>query len=252
MSNLRFNVDVKGIVENLAQGREEAEAALKEGVRGLATMTHAKTMELASEELNSTSVKYRKALSFQQVAEDIYVVSLDESLLWLEDGRKAGEMINDLLKKNAKISKEGFRYKAIPFDYSSSTPKSQRTQFSASMVNLVQRALKERNLPYKKLEVGRDGKPLLGKLHTMNIASPRPTATASHDALAGLNVYQHMDEGGNARRSMVAYRMVSDKHSGTGKWVHPGIPAKQLMDKALAWAEREFETKILPEIMSKF
>lgn len=226
-----------------------ARKALEEGVKALASMTHAKTMEYASEELKSTSVKFRKALSFQSLGNNVYVVSLDESMLWVEDGRKSGFM-DELLKKNPHYSKDGNRYKAIPFDYSADTPKTQRTAFSAQMVNLVQAHLKKEGMHYKKLVTDRDGSPILGKIASYNIESPKPTAMSSTPALQALNVYQTMDANGETKKSFVAFRVISDKHAGTGKWVNPGQPARLFLDKSLAWAMKEWENKLLPDILN--
>jgi len=255
MSNLKFKVDSSGIAAVFGDMKEEVEKAVNVGVKALASMTHAKTMELAKAELGSTSKKYRQALSFQKVDTNVYVVSLDESMLWLEEGRKSGSMVDDLLREGAKYTKSGSRYKAIPFDYSASKPISDRAQFGRQITELLKAELKDRKIPYKGIEYDRNGKPKLGKLHTFDAAihrNPIPSENANTPVLNGVNIYQRMRDDGKVERSITTFRIVTDKHAGSGKWVHPGIPPKKLMDVALGWAMNTWEMEILPNILSQF
>ncbi len=247
--NLKFFIDAEALAATLKEFKEEAEKAIEEGVKNLAAMTHAKTIELANEKLKTTKKLYTDNLSFQEAAPGVWVVALDEPALWIEEGRKQGDMTEDLLRKGAHTAKDGSRYKAIPFDHGK--PSSQQSDFSKGLVAQIKSALKKANIPYKKLELDRSGSPRLGKLHTLNIASPFPSSRASHQALAGLNIYQTKTAKGNVRRDIVTFRVVSSKHKGS-KWIHPGREASKFMDEALSWAEEKFDSEILPQIMEKF
>jgi hypothetical protein len=248
--SLKFFVNAEELASELKAFKAEAEKAIEEGVKKLSLMTHAKITELANENLGQTRKIYLDNLSYDEVVPGLWVVSLDEKAMWIEDGRKSGSMVDDLLKNSPNVAKDGSRYKAIPFDHAKAP--SQQTPFARSMTNLVKNELKKKGIPFKKLEFTHTGSPRLGLLHQMNVESPRPSARASHPALAALSVYQTRTSTGAVRRDILTFRMVSDKHKSQDKWVHPGREASNFFEEALRWAENEFETTILPQIMSDF
>lgn len=253
-----FKVDVEGISSQFNELKEEVAGAIKDGVALLASSTNAKAHELAAEQLKTTSKKFRDALSFDNPEEGIYIVSLNEKMLWREDGITGPhEMIDDMLKNNAKVSKEGFKYKVIPFRHEGGP--TQNSPKTMALLSIMKSFLKQKGVNYKKLETGKDGKPLIGKLHSFNyktptsdFASPKPSKMASFPTFAGLNIYQHKNEKGAVQRSLVTFRVVSEKHKGTGKWVHPGLQGAHILDQAFFFAEQLFETDILPSILERF
>lgn len=249
MANLRFFVDAQALASEFKELKEQVAQAIEQGVKQIASMTYAKTQELANSKLHSTRKTYLDNLDFKEIASGIWVVSLDEKALWIEEGRKSGDMTEDLLKKNAKTAKDGSRYKAIPFDQAKAP--SQTPRSAQQFVNQVKNELKARKIPFKKLEYNQDGSPRIGRLHTINIDSARPTSRASFPALSGLNIYQTKTPSGNVRRDIMTFRVVSSKHKGS-KWIHPGLPAKNLMDEAFNWASDIWDKEILPAILEKF
>lgn len=250
MSNLKFFVDANHLSQEFGELKSQVQEALTLGVQRLASMTLAKTTELANEKLQSLRGKYLENLKYEEISNGIYVVSLDSPALFIEEGRDSGDMTEDLLRKNAKVAKDGSRYKAIPFDHAK--PPSQTPASSQMFVNQVKMELKARKIPYKKIEYNQDGSPRLGKLHTIkDISSLRPSARASHGALSGLNIYQQKLPNGKISRSILTFRVVSSKHKGS-KWIHPGLEPKKFMDQALEWAEKKWESEIFPEIMKRF
>jgi hypothetical protein len=250
MPNLRFFVDAEAIAKEFGELKKEVEEALTQGVKQVASMTHAKTQELASEKLKSTRQLYLNNLEFKEIEMGIWVVSLDQPALFIEEGRKSGSMIPDLLRRNAKTAKDGSRYKAIPFQHNK--PPSQTPRKSEEIVSLVKSELKARNIPYKKIEYNADGSPKLGRLHVIkDIQSPRPSARASHGVLDSLTIYQTKLPSGKIRRDIMTFRVASTKHEGS-KWIHPGMEGKKFMDEALEWAEKIFNDEILPSILEKY
>jgi len=248
--NLRFFVDAKALAAEFGERKEQVEEAITQGVKQVASMTFAKTQELAASKLHSRRKTYLDNLKFEEAAPSIWVVSLDEPALWIEEGRKAGDMTADLLKRNYKVAKDGSKYRAIPFDQAK--PPSQTPQSVQMFVNQVKAELKARKIPYKKLEYTKEGSPRLGKLHVINdIISPKPSARASHGVLSGLTIYQTQTAKGSVRRDILTFRTVSSKHRGS-KWIHPGLEAEKLMDQALEWASNTFDKEILPSILESF
>lgn len=250
MRNLKFTVNASQIAETFGDLKEEIEQAITDGVQQVASMTYGKAQELASENLGSTRQIYMDALSYEEVEPGLWVVSLDESAMWIEENRKAGDMTQDLLRRNFKVAKDGSRYKAIPFDQA--TTPSRTPSRNVDLVSQVKRELRSRNIPYKKLEYNKDGSPRVGRLHTINdISSRKPSPRASSGALSGLTIYQRMTSSGSVRRDIMTFRVVSSKHRGT-KWIHPGSVGRKFLDQALDWAAQAFDEEILPAIMEKF
>lgn len=238
------------IRKELGDITQEVHRAISDGVKNVALMTHAKTIELAGERLGSTRQKYVDALGFEEIAPNVWAVSLDESMLWLEEGKEPGSMVDDLLGENPKIAKDGAKYRVIPFEHTA--PRQSLTPQARSTVDIIKKELKSRGLPFRKLEVDSKGSPRLGKLYTINIKSQLPTPSANTPALHGLTVYQRKGPEGKVRREILTFRTVHEKHKSEGKWHHPGIQGKKLMDEALEWAQDVFDREILPEILKDY
>lgn len=251
MSNLRFNVNAKELAAEFGDLKEQLEADIKLSVQALASSTWAKTQELAATELKSSAGQYLKALSQpEEISDGVWVVSLDASMLWLEEGQSSFDMRETHLKKNYKTSKEGNRYKSIPFDHTKAP--SDMTEKAKGLVDEIRAALKKEKIPFKKIEKNADGSPRTGKLHALNIASKRPTLNAKFPALHGLSIYQTEKPGGGIKRDIVTFRTISEKTAGDGSWIHPGTEARKLMDKAFEEAVSIWENQILPEMMGKY
>lgn len=62
-----------------------------------------------------------------------------------------------------------------------------------------------------------------------------------------------MDKKGKqmATRSITTFRVVSSKHEGS-RWNYPGIEGTKFLDEALEWCEREWENRMLPELLKKY
>lgn len=88
MSDLKFEVDVESISREFGNMKEDLQKDLTRGVENLANMTHAKTLELARDELGSLSQKYMENVEFSNPMENFWIVTLKEPALWIEEGRK--------------------------------------------------------------------------------------------------------------------------------------------------------------------
>lgn len=260
MSDLKFEINIDEISSQFGELKQKIAKDLKTGVEALASMTHAKTMELATTEINSVSKIYKDALDFQQIEEGIWVVSLDAKALWIEEGRKTGfmeELLNTQSPESSgkiKTSKEGHKYRVIPFEHSKNP--SEQTARAKELTNQIKTALKEKGIPYKKIETDSEGSPRIGLLHKFDISSARLKDSHKNEPLSGVAIYQKKDaKTGKIKRDIMTFRVISEKHRDEGKWVYPEnakyAKGVKLMDKAFAWALNEWETKILPEILKK-
>lgn len=251
MSNLKFDIDIDSIVSSFGEKKKSLEKDLKQSVGALATMTHSKTMELATSELGSLSKMYKDGLSFEQVDKNLWVVSLDEKLLWIEEGRKSGFMEELLNGKSSKTNSMGERYAVIPFEHSKNP--SEQSSKAKELSEQIQSELKSKNIPYKKIEYNSDGSPKLGLIHRFNVDSPKLRESHKDSPLKGVAIYQRKNsETGKVQRDVMTFRVITERHKEEGKWIHPGRQGDKLMDKAFEWAMREWDTKILPEVLKKY
>jgi hypothetical protein len=250
-NNLKFEIDVDQLTSHLKEFKVEAQKMLEEGVKAASAMTYAKAQELAGQKLRTRLEEYRKALHYREVTQGVWVVELDEKALWIEDGKPAGSMVDDLLRNNPKVNKKGQRYKAIPFDQADGA-RAEGSEKLTNILNLLKTELKARGIPYKKLETNPDGSPRIGKLHKFNVESPKPTAKASTPALYGVSIYQRETQRGKVQRDIMTFRIVTDEHKREGKWYYPGKEGVKIFEEVYDWVSREWETTILPDIMKKF
>lgn len=253
--SLKFNIDAAAIAAQFKEFAVEVEQDLKKAVANLAAITHAKVVEEANTELHTSRQDYMDALGFEEIVDGVWVISVDESAMWIEEGIEANkDMKPDLLAKNAKVSKAGHKYKVIPFDYGKGpTQNSPSTQM---VVNAIKSNLKKEGVPFKKIEKNADGSPKVGKLHEFNFGNPGGRmggpGKGNTPVMNGLSIYQTMTKTGNVRRDILTFRTVSSGPGSQGKWHHPGLEPKKFLDKALEWALQEWEQKILPEALKKW
>jgi very-short-patch-repair endonuclease len=160
------------------------------------------------------------------------------------------------------------RYRIIPFEHKRGPTSSTPTQ--QELTGVVRNELRKRGIPYGNLEMGPDGKPKIGKLHSFDIMDkPKKTGEGVGQGwgkigevkvgatgipfLQGVNVYQTKVKGKDGsesvQRQIMTFRVVSSKMKGTGRWVHPGTPPRKFLDEAYQWALKEWSTAILPEIL---
>lgn len=249
--SLKLFIDAEQIAKQLKEWKYEVEQDIHKSVANLSAMTHAKVSELASTELHSSKQELNDNLGFEEIAPNVWVVSINEKALWIEEGIENNkDMKPDLLKNAKKTSKKGYKYRSIPFHHSKAS--SQLTPKAQLLVAQLKSELKKANIPFKKIEKTAEGSPRLGKLHTLNISSEKPTQRASTPALMGVNIYQTLTKTGNVRRDILTFRTVSESPASNGKWIHPGFQGKHFLERALDWAEKEFFNNILPEILNKY
>lgn len=240
----------------------------------LARATREHIVELAQGKLHTTREKFVKHLTVFPLDQgnNVWVVNLDKKFRWIDDGMEEHEMIDDLLKSNkAKTSKDGSRYLTVPFDHSPGKGKTGTTPAGKTLIDTIRKELKTRGIPFGKLEMDGSGKPRLGTLHNINITKePAKTMNGPGQGkgpvgavrqgptgipfLQGIRISQKSvkdSETGkeSVKRSIMTFRTVSSKMKGTGRWVHPGLEPKHLMEEGAAWAAQQWERIIGPEMV---
>jgi hypothetical protein len=274
----RFNVDVSAISNMVNRAETELLPAVTEAVKGLSFQTHAHILEKVQTSLHSSRETYVDSLHYTALSDNTFLIALDRKAWWIEDGIQPGtEMVDYLLRqadpssKPPKMSKSGALYRVIPFLHSKG-PTSQ-TPYQQELKETIRKELSNRGIPYAKLELDASGKPKIGKLHSFDIMNkptkthhgvgqgwgdigkPRVGATGI-PFLQGVTIYQneYKTKQGETKvqRQIMTFRVVSSKHKGTGRWVHPGFEGKDFLKDGFEWAKQEWDTKIVPEILNQF
>jgi hypothetical protein len=256
MSNLYFQVDASMFENVLEEFRNDLQKDLNEAIKHLTDITLEKTLEFAEQGLKTTFEVYKDNLSSRQESAGVYIISLKQKALWIEEGLPPEFDLKPgiLNGKNAKMNAEGHKYAVVPFKHNKGP--SQNTPKAQELVDQVKSVLRQENISFGKIEKHANGSPRFGLLHKIDIDSDKPTAKASTGALQGISIYQRggFDKKGQAevQRGIYTFRTVTDGPASKDKWIHPGTEAKKFMDKALEWAEDHFEREILPMILDKW
>ena len=244
--------------------------------RDVAAATHAHIIERASAKLHSRLKTYLSGLSFSQEDEDTWVVILDKSVRWIDDGMEPHSMVEDLLSERGKgkgkvhTSKDGNKWRVIPFSHGPGKGAATTTPAQQSLISTIKKEMSQRQIPWGKVEKDEQGQAKLGMLHSFDIShGPLKTQNGPGQGwgavgqpkqgptgipfLHGVRVYQHKVEnktGGEAvKRSVMTFRVVSSKHIGSQRWFHPGLAPEHFFEEAAEWAQKEWSEKALPELL---
>jgi hypothetical protein len=254
---IQLNIDLSPLTQLGQDLKPRLEKALQQAAANLAVQAHAHLLEQVQSQLNSTREKYVDAISFNQVNDSTWMIHLDQSAMWIEEGLPEHEMLDNLLKSSkAKIAKDGSKYLVVPFQHNKGP--TQQTQAQGDLTNTVKAELKKRNIPYGKLERDDKGKAKTGLLHSFDITKdPIKThegagqghgpigqvrqGTTGIPFLQSVRVYQR-NVGGRTQRGIMTFRVASSKQRGTGKWVHPGLQPRNFLDETADWANQLWDT----------
>lgn len=257
---LDINIDIDEIVKEFKGYEKKLTEALKDGVKALAHDTHAHVLEQAANGPNKLRTRLEEYKNNLKMIEnnDIYTIQVPDKIMWIEEGMEPHSMLPDLLASpKAKTSKDGGKYIVVPFKHNKGP--TQQTPFAQSITEMLKNNLKKMKIPYGSIERDSSGAAKLGKLHRIDMGGPkRPHWTSP--ILDGVSIYQHqkknpdgslvMNKSGPAiQRDIMTFRTASSKHEGTGKWDHPGLEGKHFLDEAYEWALKEWEEKLLPQII---
>ena len=252
MSNLRFYVDTDRLAKQFGDLKENVKEDLTKAVGDLASMTHAKTLELAGSELTSLQKMYKDNVEFSNPAPNFWVVTLKEPAMWIEEGRKSGFMEELLNGKSAKTGKNG-KYAVIPFHHNKNP--SEQSAKAYDLAKTIQYELKKKGVNWKKIETDSEGSPRLGKIHSFQFENRDALAqknTHKNPLTKGVAVYQTKMKDGSVRKDVMTFRVISEKSRNEGAWIHPGRPGNKILDKAFDWAMSTWERDILPAVFEKY
>jgi hypothetical protein len=262
MLMLNVNIDLSSL-EGMAD-LSELEKIGEKAAANLALLTQAKVQELAGERLHSRLDMFRKGLSLKQEKSGVWLIHLDTELGWVNDGFPAHSLIPDLVNSpKAHMSADGHKYIIVPFQHKGGP--TQNTPAQMDLVNAVKQQMKKDKIPWAKVEKDSSGMPLLGRLHKLKVQTPSKTHEGPGQGwgavgaprvgatgipfLQGAAVHQSLTEKGKVERSVMTFRVASEKHEAEGRWHHPGLEPTNILEDAYEWALKELETNVMPDIV---
>lgn len=259
----KLDIDFGDLGRMTADFQKTIEDAAKEALKNLALQTHAHIIELTEQKLKTRRKPYQQALKPAELEQDgSWVIALQKSAMWIEEGLPSNfDMLDGLLKSpKAKYTKDGSgaKYIVVPFDQGK-LPQ-QQTPEQQGLNKLVRKELKDRKIPYAKLERDDSGRPKLGLLHKVwtGKGGDQPPAgspvgkVSGIPYLKGIAIYQKelKDKKGNTfvKRDVMTFRVASSKHKGE-RWIHPGLEASHFFEEAEQWAQKQWDDKIGKELV---
>jgi hypothetical protein len=244
---LKFEINADEILAQFTEFKEEVKKDLEASVERMVFDAYASIVQESAKLPDEVGKKYRAALNEpENVAEHVWVISLNEEGMWIEE-----TMDPKLDMKPGLLN--GKKYRVIPFKYSGA--KAQGSPLAQGLVAEIKQRLGNDFLT--KIEKNKSGRVKTGKLSVHDLSGAgrhmswvkrKPKET---HPLQRLTAYQSKDKGGRSRRDVLVFRTVTDGPASNGKWMHPGLN-KKLMDAAMDKATREWEEKTLPEIIAKW
>jgi hypothetical protein len=246
----------KKVIENIKKDLQAATQAIGQGAYQQA---HNIADQKMSTELSSI---YKKNLYIKKLSENAVEIGIKEEAFWIENGKKGGfmeELLNHKSGSPPKVSKEGHKYRVIPFE--KSTTKKSTSSSGEAAINELKTFLRKENIRYSKtraLALDEKGSPRIGRIHSFDIKKMRENGKKSVEGLSrnlqGLSIYQNFNpQTKRVERNIMTFRVISEKHRNSGKWQYPANkPKKEVMKDVFRWVEQTWQSKILPELKAKY
>jgi hypothetical protein len=260
--DFKLKIDIGDIEKEITDKiKNSLEKDLNKIVKDLGKSAVQHLQQLSEQFPKELEKKYKDNIYIEHLADNIVEVGLREEVAWIDQGRKPGFM-QDLLERKSgsevKTSKDGNKYRVIPFEHKTQGPS--KSAAAADLVNQLKQFLKSEGVAYSKtraLQKDEKGNPRIGKIQSFNIKNMRESGKKSAQKLSpnleGLSIYQNLNPNtGKVERNIMTFRVISEKHRGTGKWEHPGLEGKKTIDKTFDWVKDKWEKEILPELKKKY
>lgn len=266
------------------------EQDIDQSMADVSRQAYEKAKELAAARLHRTKQQYIDALSLERIGPNVYAVKLDASAVHLEEGYPAFSMIPGLLHLNRgfsdlpqdvkgkiKMSKSGYRYRAIPMEPNGAAANPDHPLHNAQMrigkpdqttmgafgaefnalkkwANAVSKASGDRGVTGKAWTISRD--PMNRHTAVATLASgqqfKKNMGRDWSEHLEGLtNIRaQHESNPNKVRSAYMTFRVVSEDPRYAGKWIHPGFAGAHILQDVQRWTEEAF-SRMVDELFRK-
>lgn len=284
----------KVIEESIKNLNKDLIKRINLGVRDVSKKAVEKIKEKAAARLYNTKDQYILAMKMDEIGSGVYSITLDASAAHLEKGYDSYDMKKGLLHlgksipMNAKgepaikVSKAGYRYRAIPFDKNMSAAKSDHRMhnrpegtFGPNMIDRMRptttgestKGIRDQAKAggYDGVTKHNNGNPVIGK-----VASARPNPNNKHQIFIkdhetgqekvhtvgrethpnsqGWLKYQWLQKNRNGgttvKSAYMTFRIVSENPAQAHKWIHPGFRGIHAFEDVQKWAENALDRMV--------
>ncbi len=261
----RISANLEEIAAKLGSTRNQIDSLLKSSVERLSISTHAYVVEYAERNLHGFMREEffgekGRNVRWTEVSDGFWVVEIDESVAWIEEGRDPTFMGDWLLKGDkVKTAKDGSKYRVIPFSHSRGNK-----IYNENFITEIKEAAKTAGINLNTVDKGSDGNPKLGMIGKLQFSpgvtmgnrdTDRFFSKSRGEGVAkalGLKPYSgkhYLDNaivtqrqvGKFVKKEVVTFRVISSKHKGEGRWMYPAVPALNSIPAAFDYASKEWE-----------
>lgn len=254
------------------------------GMSKVSQQAFEKAKDLAAMRLYTTKQEFIDALSVERLGMHVYAIRLDASAAHLDQGYERFDMKPGLLagpvntdpnsKGGIRVSKDGYKYRAIPFEQTSapkneSHPQNQRkTQIGQAGESTMgaQSAIfdaikKVGNSFSKQMGQSNDGTRWSFSKNEFNSHVGNFTMADGSQKTAnfGRPISKNMDglkhvasksASGKVKSAYMTFRIVSENPKSASKFWHPGFKGVHILEDVQRWTEEAF-SRMVEEIFSK-
>lgn len=243
-----ISINAQDILDQYSISKSEAEDAIDHTIKEIAAEFANKWIETANQELNSTRDRYTSSIRVVDEGRMTGTILLDYSkdplIKMIEEGASQFDQKEGFAKSTKKhIKKDGGWYLTIPF--SATTPGSLGSAaLPASIYSAVKKlpinptTNRSAGLNTENVKVGSFAEPI----PKQKIKIPESQAFQEYKRKSSIyeGVYSSKDKV-TGQSSYGSFRRVSDK-SDNNSWIHPGIEAANIAEKAMDRFEANIET----------
>lgn len=278
--DFHFNVNIQEVAARFNQQKDYIAGRVRSEVEKLSISTHAFVVKYAQDKLKGWMRNHffgpeNKNVRWIPAAQNIWVVEIDESVRWIEEGRSRVFMDWLLKSPKAKTAKDGSRYLAIPMMQARGVGGKYAGQ-NPEFASVIKQQLKHQGISLNRIEKNEDGTPKLGVLHRLNISTPQPGSPgffhmvtpkkleffsqsrssavaqqiglqphSGHFFLSKAVVTQREVELPSGKKKIskevVTFRTISSKHEAEGRWFYPEVKPLNSIPEAYKYALAEWE-----------
>ncbi len=234
----------KGLYVGVSKFQATVPAMVKAEIQAIAMNGPKKLTSTLQHYLDAVSVEFKGANFVVEIDPDDWLANA------LEEGVKPWNMMDTHLK-NAKISKDGYRYKVIPLKIKKGAPVNPNSGDNSKRIQeKLIKALK--NPRWNK--VGQWGTRTMmdGSIKKMSRLKTEDPDISGLYKIDKFRDVAHMQSGKRSSKTnyMMFRTMTDNPKGGIGKWEHPGIEARHIFPQLQQWFETTGE-KWLNELIEK-
>lgn len=250
--NIKFRAAELGkSLENLAY---EVQQELDQAIKDTANAAYATIVAKAQADLNSTRADYLKGLSFEELGNNTYLITLEGDWAnalekgfsgfdireWMLSSEKVVQVGTRTGQKWVQTGASGQKFAHVPFEHRPHS-KAPKTSDLAQAIKKLQTHNRSGRLQ-KFTSIFKDdaGKPLEGRVASIKKVKDFPQ-------LDGITKYQKIYKNESTGKQSVqsvymTFRTVSEAAE---SWRHPGFEGLRAFDEAEKWVEEQIDTIIM-------